>query len=141
MGLSVSLNSLYKKSKPLGDALAAYKRGPDPDPADSLENMRKYLEWLKSGEGVKCSGVPVGMNPHCLVAARYGGDEGDGDDDMWCNLTNYGPFSENEEYAETRKLLHELQAIMQAWGKEFRQLDLKVMAPMIKFMEQGKHAK
>lgn len=140
MGLSMSLNSLYKKSKPLGDALAAYKTGADPDPAESLENVKKYLEWVKSGEGVKCSGVPVGMNPHCIVAARYGVAEGDGDDDMWCNLANDGPFSENEDYAETRKLLVELQRIMLASEKKFHELDPKVMDPLIKFIEQGKHA-
>jgi hypothetical protein len=140
-GGTTTLTSLVTAGYALGKPIAAYKQGDAPEPLEAAANMEAFVAWIKAGESEVVDGIPSSLSPRILVAARFGKEEGDGDDDLWCNLENYGPFSEDrEKYKGVLSALSEFQEVCERSGGAFRELmekDALLFGKIIAFIEGG----
>jgi hypothetical protein len=140
-GGTTTLTSLVTAGYALGKPIAAYKQGDAPEPLEAAANMEAFVAWIKAGESEVVDGIPSSLSPRILVAARFGKEEGDGDDDLWCNLENYGPFSEDrEKYKGVLSALSEFQEVCERSGGAFGELmekDALLFGKIIAFIEGG----
>ena len=138
---ATTLTSLVTAGYALGKPIAAYKKGAAPEPLEAAANMEAFVAWIKAGDGEVVDGIPASISPRILVAARLGKEEGDGDDDLWCNLENYGPFAEDrEKYKGFLSALSDFSQLSDNVGAAFMELmekDALTFGKIIAFIEGG----
>jgi hypothetical protein len=101
IGASVDIaRGIYSQCAAIGGImLAACYEKPSPDPEAAAAAITAFHAWIlagKSEQGV-VEGFPDVYTARLYVAGLFSNECGDGDDDLFCNLLNYGPFAEDQE--------------------------------------------
>ncbi len=101
IGASVDIaRGIYSQCAAIGGImLAACYKEPGPDPEAAAAAITAFHAWIlagKSEQGV-VEGFPDVYTARLYVAGLFSNECGDGDDDLFCNLLNYGPFAEDQE--------------------------------------------
>jgi hypothetical protein len=92
--------------------LAACYREPAPDAEEAAAAITTFHEWMLAGKNQQgaVEGFPDIYTARLYVAGMFGNEHGDGDDDLFCNLSNYGTFAkEPEKFIACRNAIDAIQ--------------------------------
>ena len=103
--------------------LAACYKKPLPDAEEAASAITAFREWILAGKDrqEQVQGFPDPFTARIYAAAMFCNEHGDGDDDLLCNLSNYGCFANDREtFSECREAIDALEGTMME-AEEFLQ--------------------
>ncbi len=126
--------------------LAACYREPFPDADEAAAAITAFHEWILAGKNEQAAldGYPDMYTARLHIAGMFANEHGDGDDDLFCNLSNYGPFAnEREKFTACRNAIDgindtfmEAQPMMQEMMGSMLSVALNALEQAIPLLQQ-----